>query len=163
MRASGAAALAGVGLHPVFKMSVISTTSLITRSCWQCHVLPVAMSKTASQTGARVLLPLLDLQRSKSQLHAWKRLRLKDPGTFFFQTCCAPAHCPLDVTVARQTCASKKIGKERGSPQDMSNALGKTSRCLVGVVLFALLDIPVFAGALPSRQRPGPCPPNRDV
>ena len=38
------------------------------------------MSKTASRSGTRVLLPLLDLWRSKSQLHAWKRLQ--DPGTF---------------------------------------------------------------------------------
>ena len=62
----------------------ISTTSLITRSCWQCHVLPASMSKTASRSGARVPPPLLDLLRSKSQLHAWKRLQ--DPGTqvFFF-------------------------------------------------------------------------------
>ena len=57
----------------------ISTTSLITRSCWQCHVLPAAMSKTASRNGARLLLSVL--WRSKSQLHAWKRLQ--DPGTFF--------------------------------------------------------------------------------
>ena len=60
----------------------ISKTSLITRSCWQCHVLPAAMSKTAAR-----ILPLLDLWQFESQLHAWKRLQ--DPGTFF-QTCCAP-------------------------------------------------------------------------
>ena len=71
----------------------------------------------------------------------------------------------LNVTVARRTCASKSIGKERGSSQvkSMSNALGKTGRCLVGVVLFARLDFPVFAGTLPLRQRPEPSPPNRDV
>ena len=52
--------------------------------CWQCHVLPAAMSKTASRSGAGVPPPLLDLLRSKSQLYAFKRLQ--DPGTqvFFF-------------------------------------------------------------------------------
>ena len=38
-----------------------------------------------------------------------------------------PARRLLDVTVARRTCASKNIGKERGSPQvkSMLKALGK--------------------------------------
>ena len=36
------------------------------------------MSKTASRSGARVPPPLLDLLRSESQLHAWKRLQ--EPG-----------------------------------------------------------------------------------
>ena len=47
----------------------------------------------------------------------------------------------------------------------MSNALGKTGRCLVDVdvVLVARLDVLVFAGTLPSRQPPEPRPPNRDV
>ena len=40
------------------------------------------MSKTASRSGARVPPPLLDLLRSESQLHAWKRLQ--DPGTQVF-------------------------------------------------------------------------------
>ena len=59
----------------------------------------------------------------------------------------------------------QNIGKERGSPQvkSMSKALRNTGRCLVGVVLFARLDFPLFAGTLPSRQRPGPCPRSRDV
>ena len=45
-----------------------------------------------------------------------------------------PARRLLDVTVARWSCASKNIGKERGSPQvkSLSNTLGKTGRCLVG-------------------------------
>ena len=76
-----------------------------------------------------------------------------------------PACRLLDVMVARRTCASKNIGKERGSPQvkSMLNALGKTGKCHVGVVLFARLDFPVFVEKLPSKQRPGPRPPNRDV
>ena len=39
-----------------------------------------------------------------------------------------PARRLLDVTVARRTCASKNIGKERGNPQvkSMLKALGKT-------------------------------------
>ena len=71
----------------------------------------------------------------------------------------------LDVMVARRTCASKNIGKERGSPQvkSMLNALGKTDRCLVGVVFFARLDCLRRNAPDPSRQRQGPRPPNRDV
>ena len=144
----------------------ISTRSLIIRSCWQCHVLPAAMSKTASRTGARVLLPIPVLWRSESQLHAWKRLQ--DPGTFFPNLLRALRwKRPLVVcwTVARRTCASKNIGKERGSPQvkSMLNALGKVDRCLVGVVLFARLECLRRNAPDPSRQRQGPRPPNRHV
>ena len=94
------------------------------------------------------------------------------PWYFFFQTCCSPfvenaTRRLLDFTVARRTRASKNIGKERGSPQvkSMSNALGKTGRCLVGVVLFTRLDFSVFAGTLPSIEAAtgSPPPPNRDV
>ena len=76
-----------------------------------------------------------------------------------------PARRLLDVTVARRTCASKNIGKERGSPQvkSMLKALGKTDRCLVGVVLFARLECLRRNAPDPSRQRQGPRPPNRDV
>ena len=78
-----------------------------------------------------------------------------------------PARRLLDVTVARRTCASKNIGKERGSPQviSMLRALGKTDRCLVGVatVLFARLECLRRNAPDPSRQRQGPRPPNRDV
>ena len=76
-----------------------------------------------------------------------------------------PARRLLDVTVARRTCASKNIGKERGSPRvkSMLKALGKTDRCLVGVVLFARLDCLRRNAPDPSRQRQGPRPPNRDV
>ena len=77
-----------------------------------------------------------------------------------------PASRLLDATVARRTCASKNIGKERGSPQVKSmmlNALGKTDRCLVGVVLFARLECLRRNAPDPSRQRQGPRPPNRDV
>ena len=143
----------------------ISTTSLITRSCWECHVLPAAMSKTASRTGVRVLLPVV--WRSESQVHSWKQLQ--DSSTFFpnllraLRWKPAPARRLLDVTVARRTCASKNIGKERGSPQvkSMLKALGKTDRCLVGVVLFARLECLRRNAPDPSRQRQGPRPPNR--
>ena len=58
----------------------ISTTSLITRFCWQCHVLPAPCQRPRLKLACvRVLLPVL--WRSESQLHAWKRLQ--DPGTFF--------------------------------------------------------------------------------
>ena len=91
--------------------------------------MPAAMSKTASRSGARVPPPLLDLLRSESQLHARKRY-----SSFFFFSKSRPAARPslktparrlLEVTVAWWTCASKNIGKERGSPQvksAMSNA-----------------------------------------
>ena len=109
----------------------ISTTPLITRSCWQCHVLPTAMSKTAPRLLARkFFFPFCD--------EASQRFT---PGSdcknlvLFFQTCCVPfvenarpACRLLNVTVAIRTCASNDIGKERGGPQEesMLNALGKT-------------------------------------
>ena len=125
------------------------------------------MSKTASRTGARVLLSLLLTKRvTASRLEAIAR-----PWYFFFfklagcPSLKTPARRLLDVTVTRRTFASNNIGNERGSPQvkPISNALGKTGRCLVGVVLFARLDFAVFVGTLPSRERPGPRLPNRDV
>ena len=103
----------------------ISTASLITRSCWQCHVtarLSVArrhvMSKTASRTGARVLLPVL--WRSESQLHPWKRLQ--DHWYFFSKPAArpslkTPARRLQDVTVARRTCASKTLERKEGVPR----------------------------------------------
>ena len=63
------------------------------------------------------------------------------PWYFVFQTCCAPfVENARSLSAGRKgramTCASKSIGKESGSPQvkSMSNALGKTGSCLVGVV-----------------------------
>ena len=98
----------------------ISTTSLITRSCWQCHVLPIAISKTASRTGARVLLPLLDLWRSESQLHAWKRLQ--DPGTYFPKLAARPslkmpARRLLDVRSRNELASPKTFEKKEEVPR----------------------------------------------
>ena len=83
---------------------------------------------------------------SESQLHAWKRSQ--DPGTFF-QTCCAPfvenAHLSSAGRYNRVTNFHlQQHWIERGSP----NALGKTGRCLGGVILFAHSGFPVFAGTL---------------
>ena len=146
----------------------ISTTSLITstRSCWQCHVLPTAMSKTASRTGTRS-----SSSSSVTKGVTASRLEAIAGPWYFFSKLAAhpslktPARRLLDVTVARRTCASKNIGKERGSAQvkSMLNALGKTDRCLVGVVLFARFECLRRNAPDPSRQRQGPRPPNRDV
>ena len=48
--------------------------------------------------------------------------------------------------------------RKRKSPGEIRNVerLGKTGGCLVGVVLFARSEFPVFAGTLSSRQRPDP-------
>ena len=87
----------------------------------------------------------------------------------FFQTCCAPF-----VENARWRSSSagrygrttnlrlQNIGKER-KVKSMFNALGKTDRCLVGVVLFARLEclrrtLPILRGS--DRD---PARPNRDV
>ena len=147
----------------------ISTTLLITRSCWQCYVLPAAMSKTASQTGARVILPLLDLWRSESQLHVW--MRLQDPGTSFFQTCCAPF-----VENARWSSAwrygratnlrlQKHWKRKTNSPgwNQCRTHWVRQIGALSAWVLSARLDFHVYAGTLPSRQRTGPRPPKTDV
>ena len=88
------------------------------------------------------------------------------PWYFFSKPCCAPF-----VENARSSSAGRygrttnlrlqNIGKERGSPQvkSMLNALGKTDRCLVGVVLFARLEclrrtLPILRGSDwdPARQ-----------
>ena len=124
--------------------------------------------KDRVSNGARVLLPVLWRSDRESQLHAWKRLQ--DLSTFFKlaarPSLKTPARRLLDVTVARRTCASKNIGKERGSPQvkSMLKALGKTDRWLVGVVLFARLECLRRNAPGPSRQRQaGTRPPNRDM
>ena len=144
----------------------ISTTSLIARSCWQCHVLPAAMSKTASRTGVRVLFQFCD----KASHSFTPGSDCVGPWCFFSKLAArpslkTPARRLLDVTVARRTCASKNIGKERGNPKvkSMLKALGKTDRCLVGVVIFARLECLRRNAPDPSRQRQGPCPPNRDL
>ena len=144
----------------------ISTMSLITRFCWQCHVLPAAMSKTASRTGARVLLPLPDLWRSESQLHASKRLQ--DPGTFFPNLQRALRwKRPLVVcwTLRSDDELQRHWKRKRRSPGEINvKCIGQDRLvpCRCGFIR-ARLDFPVFAGTLPSRQRPGPRLPNRDV
>ena len=45
----------------------------------------------------------------------------------------------------------------------MSNHWARQVGALLAWFYFARLDFPVFAGTLPSRQRPGPPPANRDV
>ena len=165
MRASAAAA--GVDLGPTPRVH-ISTTSLITRSnsCWQCHVLPAAMSlgkdrvsnwraSSSSRRASHSFTPGTCGSDSKRMV-LFSKLAVR-------RSLKTPARRLPDVTIARRTCASKNIGKETPQVKSMSNALGKTGRCLVGVVLFAHLNFPVFAGTLPSRQRPGPRLPNRDV
>ena len=51
----------------------------------------------------------------------------------------------------------QNVGKERGSPQvkSMSNALGKTGRCLVGVVLFRSLRFSCFRRNAPFEAATG--------
>ena len=119
------------------------------------------MSKTASRTGARVLIHLCD-KASYSFT--------QDPGTFFSKLAARPSlktptrHL-LDVAVARRTCASKTLEKKEEvfrwnqSRAHWARQVGAWSAWF----LFARLDFPVFAGTLPSRQRPGPRPPNRHV
>ena len=126
-----------------------------------------AMSKTASRTGVRASSSSSSVTKrvTASRLEA-----IAGPWYFFSKLAArpslkTPACRLLDVTVARRTCASKNIGKERGSPQvkSMLKALGKTDRCLVGVVLFARLECLHRNAPDPSRQRQGPRHPNRDV
>ena len=158
-RTSAAAALAHTPCshqHNVVDHSFLLAVSRVAR----------AMSKTASRTGVRASSASSVTKRvTASRLEA-----IAGPWYFFSKLAArpslkTPACRLLDVTVARRTCASKNIGKERGSPQvkSMLKALGKTDRCLVGVVLFARLECLHRNAPDPSRQRQGPRPPNRDV
>ena len=161
MRASAAAALAHTPCshqHNVVDHSFLLAVSRVAR----------AMSKTASRTGVRASSSSSSVTKrvTASRLEA-----IAGPWYFFSKlaerpSLKTPACRLLDVTVARRTCASKNIGKERGSPQvkSMLKALGKTDRCLVGVVLFARLEClhrtpPILRGSDRDPART----PNRDV
>ena len=159
MRASAAAVLAHTPCS--HQHNVVDHSFL-----WQSHVLPAAMSKDRVSNW-RASSPSSSVAKrvTASRLEA-----IAGPWYFFSKLAArpslkTPARRLLDVTVARRTCASKNIGKERWSPQvkSMLNALGKTDRCLVDVVLFARLECLRRNAHDPSRQRQGPRPPNRDV
>ena len=132
------------------------------------------MSKSASQAS---FFPVLDLWWSESELHAWRRSRLQDPGRLFSKVAALPG---VESACGRQRRSRSSSARLHGRTTNMPlqkpwkeeevprwnnvERIGQgRCRCLVHVVLFARLDVPVFAGTLPSRRRPGPRPPNRDV
>ena len=117
MRASGAAALARrrPGLHPVFT----SAQRCWWRSCWQCHALPAAMSKTARLELAREFF--FDPLRSVTKWVTASRLEAQDTGTFSKLAACpslkTPARRLLDVTVDDEPAPPKTLEKKEEVPR----------------------------------------------
>ena len=148
----------------------ISTTSLITRSCGRATCCPPPCRKTASRTGARVLLPVL--WRSESQLHAWnwKWKRLQDPGTFFPNLLRAlrwkrPLVVCWTLRSHDELAPPKTLEKKEGVPRWnqcwtlWARQIGASS------TWFYSLAWSVFAGTLTILRGSDrdPRPPNRDV